>query len=671
MSGKISGRVTDSGGLKGVVARAIVLLYSGSSAKQQQGPIRATRADDRGYYEFCDLKSGIYTVRTFVFGLGGSSTPASTQVTDGPATADIKVALNVSINPPSDSTGSIHRAIAGQRLAISGGWSYGENPLPNSFFNALPDGIVVPTGGSNEVEITFSRPGPKTIELRVRDTAEADVPDDCLIEGIIEAESRGGPHDDFNGPYVLATMSTYAAEPDRQMIGGNIGVRLERTSVYPTRDQALWVAIRNRTHAIGFNRYSQFINRVLQNEDIELFGNPALSARVREQRAHLFGVGAYEVLKLATEAFLLMEAGIRIEGDDLYHTESELARMGGPTSLELAKEKLREYLGPKHQLDYITRVIEAAFPEWQEGTVCRDRVLTGGINEPCLIELIWSYWQEEGMLAQSMNAITRRFQNVRAGGDRDPLAHLEIDPLRPMNNIIWGFIQDEPNRLSVKRRAYEYEHQYGLTLYGKAVGHIRPADSRSKFLEAFHNLLHMCMVFFKEDNDTTVVAEGYPLLNALKEVHLILAQGLHNSAGSMPWTARAEMMLQQYVLSRQELRDFLQSRAMVPYKEAWMPQVDTMKTLQGWTDVTVTHFRDLAVYGEQILLSVRYGDWIAINDEDAAKNWARYFKPEFYGYVNAYRAATGVDLAGSETINSTVPAVLLQKRLVMQQQRTR
>ena len=76
------------------------------------------------------------------------------------------------------------------------------------------------------------------------------------------------------------------------------------------------------------------------------------------------------------------------------------------------------------------------------------------------------------------------------------------------------------------------------------------------------------------------------VLNALKEVHLILAQGAHNQFGDLPWTARAEMMTQQYLLARPEIREFLQSRHMVPYKEPWMPQVDTRKTLQSWSDVT-------------------------------------------------------------------------------------
>ena len=157
---------------------------------------------------------------------------------------------------------------------------------------------------------------------------------------------------------------------------------------------------------------------------------------------------------------------------------------------------------------------------------------------------------------------------------------------------------------------------------------LRPADSRSKFLEAFHHLLHRCSAFYKEDNDTTVIADGFALLNALKEVHLLLAEGASNQFGDLPWTARAEMLIQQWLLSRPEMRDFLQGRRMVPYKEPWMAQVDTMKSLQGWTDIPVTHFRDLGVYGEQILLTIRYGDWIDINNEDAAKNWARSWRPE-------------------------------------------
>jgi hypothetical protein len=76
-----------------------------------------------------------------------------------------------------------------------------------------------------------------------------------------------------------------------------------------------------------------------------------------------------------------------------------------------------------------------------------------------------------------------------------------------------------------------------------------------------------------------------------------------------------------------------------------MGPVDDMKRLQGWADVTVTHFHELAIYGEQILLSVRHGDWIEINEQDYARNWARYWRPEIQRYIHAYQAVTGVDLA--------------------------
>jgi hypothetical protein len=378
-------------------------------------------------------------------------------------------------------------------------------------------------------------------------------------------------------------------------------------------------------------------------------------------------------LKTATEVYLLIECGVALDKSfdgPGFDPDSETNRIGEHLTVAELKNRLNHYF-VSGRLPYLDRVVNAVFPDGSSNvkSIFCPGALSSRVSSPCLLELIWSYWHEEGMLVQSMNAISRRFQNVRGPGDRDPLAHLEIDPLRPLNNLLWGYIQDEQNLLTVKRRAYEYDHQYGLRLHGKAVPPLRSADSRSKFLEGFHNLLHAASVFYKEDNDTTVIADGFPLLNALREVHLVLAQGAHNQFGDLPWTARAEMLIQQWLLSQPQMREFLQSRPMVPYKEPWMAQVDTMKTLQGWSDVTVTHFRDLGTYGEQILLTVRYGDWIDVNDEDSAKNWARYWRPEIQSYIHAYRIVTGVDLTNPDTVDYTMPTVLLQKRMALQRTR--
>ena len=202
-----------------------------------------------------------------------------------------------------------------------------------------------------------------------------------------------------------------------------------------------------------------------------------------------------------------------------------------------------------------------------------------------------------------------------------------------------------------------------------------PPTAASKFIEAFHNLLYRAGLFYREDADTTVIADGFPLLNSLREVHLLLAEGAHNQFGDLPWTSRAEMLMMQWILARPEMREFLRGRAMVPYQERWMGQVDTMKKLQGWTDTSITHFRNLAIFGEQIILSVRYGDWIDINDQDFAKTWARYWRPEIQGYIHAYLSATGVDLsedivdARRATNRYIQPLTLLRERLARQDSR--
>ncbi|HKE14657.1 MAG TPA: hypothetical protein VKB80_07325 [Kofleriaceae bacterium] len=477
-----------------------------------------------------------------------------------------------------------------------------------------------------------------------------------------------------------------------------VEVSLSRSRVPNTPDEILWVVIRGSTNSLSFQSYQDFMDRLFCHRR---FAHAATADKkhIAESFDDVFdlangpfaysSVDAYRVLKVATEIFVMTHCGVvpRAKlhtdppedearfGHELPGKFSELwaeylAKVGPPSApralilpyVDLIRRKLGD-IGTVH-------TSAASIVDLQTG------LLQEKLVHPCLLELIWSYWMEEGMLVQTFNSITRRFQNVRASanGERDPFAQLEIDPLRPLNNLLWGWVQDELSQLSVLRRAHEYDHQYGFTLHGRALAELRTIDRRSKFLEAFHNLLWRCMQFYRQDDDTTVIADGFSVLNALKETHYLLAQGAHNQFGDLPTTARQEMLMQQWLLSRPEMREFLGGRVMVPYPEAWMDRVDAVKTLKGWTDTSVVHFRDLAVFGEQVLLSVRWGAWSTVNDPNNAANWARYWRAEIQGYIHAYRAATSVDLSAEVTDardgdrRFLPPSVHLRNRLLGQGQ---
>ncbi|MER2514708.1 MAG: hypothetical protein ABTQ25_20245 [Nitrosomonas ureae] len=476
---------------------------------------------------------------------------------------------------------------------------------------------------------------------------------------------------------------------------------LTRTETSFTEDTSFWTGIRNNAEALSFNNYLSFMDWIFcgkqKPRELSQFETDRYDEKNSMWRDKLLknrflpftDSDAYRVIKAATEAFVMVNCGVHrndLQPFDPARDEAYLNRRDLPVPPNgLSQAFNNDYLvgidGNGDVLPYLA-VIRRKLPDipikikpFEDISPIGDAdecfgLLQEKLANPCLLELIWSYWHEEGMLVQTTNTITRRFQNVRSS-IRDPLANLEMDPLRPLNNVLWGYIQDEQHRLTVNRRNYEYDHHYGLHLEGKAVQNFRPADTRSKFLEAFHHLLRLCSVFYKQDDDTTIKADAFPVLNALKEIHLILSQGAHNQFGDLPSTARIEMLMQQWLLARPEFRELLPTRIMVAYPEPWMDRVDAMKKLQGWTDTSVLHFRNLGMFGEQLLLSIRWGHWSDEFEPVKALNWARFFRPQTQGYIHAYRAATGVDLSVDLTANvpvdSTLPSVLLQKRLASQQ----
>jgi hypothetical protein len=476
-------------------------------------------------------------------------------------------------------------------------------------------------------------------------------------------------------------------------IGRPVRVDLQRADVRPTPDLALWDLIRLGSEALSFRHYAEWMEFLFCDGGLPHFpfsGRHREAQQVKEEiregkrRAPLPfpDMEGYKVLVAATEAFLEFNCEV------VYDLPA--FSLGNGTSQELGLEpgdnlralwrKYVEHTGG--MLPYLDRVRlnlgdVGVTRSRLEGELC-DKILERKFTSPCLLELIWSYWHEEGMLVQTMKTISLRFQNRRPPHGPDPLANLATNPLRTLSSMLWGQARNEQNELTVAHRAYEYDSEYGMTLVGQAVPQLQAAESRSGFLAAFHDLLHRTSLFYKEDDDTTIIADAFPVLSALGEVHLLLAEGANNQWRGLTWTARSEMLVQQWLLARPEFREFLPTRVMVAYPEPWMDRVDAMKRLQGWTGTSVRYFHDLARFGEQILLSIRYGDWSNVTNRDQAANWCRSWRQEVQWYVHAYQSVTGVDLsaemadvrhAEQAQARALPPAFHLQRRLAEQQHR--
>jgi hypothetical protein len=416
-------------------------------------------------------------------------------------------------------------------------------------------------------------------------------------------------------------------------------------------DEVLWSFIRLLTQQLRFEEFHEFVE-------------PRLSGL---EGPEWFGTDAYRRLFRAAEEFVEAAADPLRAVEKRRLLKHEISQRTVTSSLQ------RSYVSSERD-DLAQPFLRSATdsPDAVERAVAiRNPAAAAQFPLPNVpfVELIWNYWHEEGGLVQTMNHILARFQNRRIRPGHDPLARFDLNPLLPLRNLLWGFTEDEQRRLTVRRRAAEYMVQYGLPLLGRAVPPpYTVVDQRTQFLEGFHALLHSAHQFYKERDDKTVDADAFPLLSGLREVHLVLAHGAHNQFADLPLVARAEMLTMQFVLAQPEFREFLGGPTMVPYEEDWMDRVETMKNLMGWPDASITHFFELAVHGEQILLSIRHGRWneSSRTREDAA-NWALTWRNEVQRYIHAYRAVTSVDLTSS--IDATVPSVLLARRAARQVRR--
>lgn len=414
--------------------------------------------------------------------------------------------------------------------------------------------------------------------------------------------------------------------------------------------QKLYEQIVQASDAISYRN----VVAMLENRELPGDGGMSPQAALDEIKHPAYGMDTYRHLRRATQfavcgQLLGAETSRNQSVKDAQRAyEAKLKELEGAHGVYLNKLKETGVLVPYYEI-ISTRVLGDAFePAWDVA------------RRPLGIELLWSYWMEEGLLTQTVNAVCMRFQNrrVRPGPGPDPLFRFDLSPLAPVSNLIWSYVEAEPHRTSVRRRFHAYNEAYGVSPHG-GVPVMTTVNPRKAFLAAFHNLLYRCADFYEETDNRMIRPDGFPVLNALREVHLILGEGNHNQLGELTVASRVEMLIQQYILARSAVARFLGGPPMTPYPEPWMDRVDTMRGLLGLAGPSILHFHDLAESGERILLAVRNGPW-SPGTSAAAKVFATLLREDVQRYMHAYQAVTGVDLTIRPS--AEMPSTLIRRR---------
>jgi hypothetical protein len=182
---------------------------------------------------------------------------------------------------------------------------------------------------------------------------------------------------------------------DVRIVGDSRSTVTLQPRAVETDDQALWVAIRNRTEAINFDHYQDFIERLLchgktdpnrdpwppvcrsehgdgEEKSASQFGSPHISTQWEElgRRPDIYGVDSYYLLKLATRAFLTFEAGVVIKDrrpdgrlelpeDHKHVDEDRLYRVATIQELEKELEHYLTQVGGAHgrALPYLKLIV--------------------------------------------------------------------------------------------------------------------------------------------------------------------------------------------------------------------------------------------------------------------------------------------------------------------------
>ena len=120
-----------------------------------------------------------------------------------------------------------------------------------------------------------------------------------------------------------------------------VQVTMDRTNIPPTPDQALWVVIRNSANALGYQNYANFIDPIMAGRGGKALALPTPRASKEfsriNQRVQLTFQDAepYRLLKVATEVFMMANAGVSIGPGGQPVSSGQLQPGGGDYATDL------------------------------------------------------------------------------------------------------------------------------------------------------------------------------------------------------------------------------------------------------------------------------------------------------------------------------------------------
>jgi hypothetical protein len=241
---------------------------------------------------------------------------------------------------------------------------------------------------------------------------------------------------------------------------------------------------------------------------------------------------------------------------------------------------------------------------------------------PWPLELVWSFWLDAMRLDDAL-AVARGLPGLPAGST--------------VARMLSG-IAGDPARIDAGARAEAYRHAYGLRLDAAT----SPTLLRqARVPTALATLLRRAARLLRDDDDTTITADGLPLLHALADLQNLLNEAVHPALEDVTRALRRDMLLALYALGRPELRPLLPIRRHVVLPEPWMAAVDALATLERRPQVSAGIYARLADAGERILLSVRLGGWAQTADGERAVGWAQFWRAELHAYALAHAIVAG------------------------------